>query len=238
MAGAALAAAPSCESEARAWRGSAKSPERAALEKCAVRLAATPAGSAARLAMAVAAIEAQRFAEAQPILQRIRGPLLGRIDDYLAFFQASTLAGLSQHAEAVAALEPVWRQQPVSPVTGRAALLAAKSFLAMGRAAEAARLLEKYESQLAQPQGDYVRRRRGWRREIAGKRESIFRACISGIRNRPRLERSALNGGGRGVRPITGCVRTGAERDRRRRCGRNCRRPRRAGHRKTASWRK
>ncbi len=155
-AGLALAAAPSCESEARAWRGSAKSPDRAALEKCAVRLAATPAGSAARLAMAVAAIEAQRFAEAQPILRRIRGPLLGRIDDYLAFFQASTLAGLSQHAEAVAALEPVWRQQPVSPVTGRAALLAAKSFLAMGRAAEAARLLEKYESQLAQPQGDFA----------------------------------------------------------------------------------
>ena len=125
LAGAALGGAPSCESEARAWRGSAKSPDRAALERCAVRLAATPAGAAAKLAMAVAAIEAQRYGEAQPILQRVRGPLLGRIDDYLAFFQASTLAGLNKHSEAVAALEPVWRQQPVSAVTGRAALLAA-----------------------------------------------------------------------------------------------------------------
>jgi len=152
----ALAAAPSCESEARAWRGSAKSPDRAALEQCAVRLAATPAGAAARLTMAVAAIEAQRFAEAQPILQRVRGPLLGRIDDYLAFFHASTLAGMNRHAETVAALEPVWRQQPVSAVAGRAALLAAQSNLALGRSSEAAQILEKYESQLAQPQGDFA----------------------------------------------------------------------------------
>lgn len=156
LAGAALAAAPSCESEARAWRGSAKSPDRAALEKCAVRLAATPAGAAARLAMAVAAIEAQRYDEAQPILQRVRVPLLGRIDDYLAFFQASALAGLNKHSEAVAALEPVWRQQPVSAITGRAALLAAKSYIAMGRQTEAAQLLETNEAQLTQPQGDFA----------------------------------------------------------------------------------
>ena len=122
-----LAAAPSCESEARAWRGSAKPPDRVALEQCAVRLAASPAGAAARLTMAVAAIEAQRFSEAQPILQKVRGPLLRGIDDYLAFFQASVLAGQERHAEAVAALEPVWRQQPVSAIAGRAALLAAKS---------------------------------------------------------------------------------------------------------------
>jgi soluble lytic murein transglycosylase len=156
LAGVALWAAPSCESEARIWRGSAKSPDRAALELCAVRLAAAPAGAAARLAMAVAAIEAQRYAEAQPILQRVRGPLLSRIDDYLAFFQASTLAGLNKHAEAIAALEPIWKQQLVSPVAGRAAFLAAKSYLAMGRATEAAQLLEKNEAQLPQPQGDYA----------------------------------------------------------------------------------
>ena len=139
-----LAAAPSCESEARAWRGSSKPLERASLEQCAVRLATTPAGAAARLTMAVASLEAQRYAEAQPLLQRLRAPNLTLIDDYVAFFQASALAGLDKHADALAALEPVWRQQPVSPVAGRAALLAAKANVALGRAAEAARLLEKY----------------------------------------------------------------------------------------------
>lgn len=152
----ALAAAPSCESEARAWRGSAKPPDRLALEQCAVRLAASPAGAAARLTMAVAAIEAQRFAEAQPILQRVRGPLLRGIDDYLAFFQASVLAGLDRHADAVAALEPVWRQQPVSAIAGRAALLAAKSYMTLGKPEQAAGLLERFESQTAQPQGDFA----------------------------------------------------------------------------------
>ncbi len=151
-----LAAAPSCESEARAWRGSAKPPDRAALEQCAVRLAASPAGAAARLTMAVAAIEAQRFAEAQPILQKVRGPLLRGIDDYLAFFQASVLAGQERHAEAVATLEPVWRQQPVSAIAGRAALLAAKSYMTLGKPEMAAGLLEKFDSQTAQPQGDFA----------------------------------------------------------------------------------
>lgn len=153
---AALAAAPSCESEARAWRSSAKSPDRAALEQCATRLNATAAGAAARLTMAVAALEAQRYAEAQPILQRVRGPLLGRIDDYLAFFHASALAGTERHAEAVAALEPVWRQHPVSAIAGRAALLAAKSYVALGRPAEAGQILERFDSQVAQPQGDFA----------------------------------------------------------------------------------
>ncbi len=153
---AALAAAPSCESEARAWRESAKSPARAALEACATRLQTTSAGAAARLSLAVSAIEAQRFAEAKPILQRLRGPQLARIDDYLAFFHASVHAGLDQHADAVAALEPVWRQQPVSPIAGRAALLAAKSYSALGRPADAAQILERNEAQLAQPAGDFA----------------------------------------------------------------------------------
>ncbi|MBL8239278.1 MAG: transglycosylase SLT domain-containing protein [Bryobacterales bacterium] len=154
--GAVLSAAPSCESEARAWRNSAKSPDRAALERCATRLNTTAAGAAARLTMAVAAIEAQRYTEAQPILQRLRGPLLGRIDDYISFFNASALAGLDRHGEAIMALEPVWRQQPVSAVAGRAALLAAKSYMALGRPADAGQILEKFDTHAAQPQGDFA----------------------------------------------------------------------------------
>jgi soluble lytic murein transglycosylase len=106
--------------------------------------------------MGVAALEAARYAEAQPILQKVRGPQLVRIDDYLAFFQATALAGLGNDAGAVAALEAVWRQQPLSAVAGRAAQLGAKSLMALGRAAEAGQLLSRYEGQLAQPAGDYA----------------------------------------------------------------------------------
>lgn len=151
---AALSAAPSCESEARAWRATAKTPERAALEACATRVGSTAAGAAARLSLAVSAIEAQRFAEAQPILKRSRVPQLSRIDDYSAFFWASVLAGLDKHAEAIAALDPVWSQQPASAILGRAALLAAKSHLAMGNPQLAAGVLEKYSDVTAQPAGD------------------------------------------------------------------------------------
>jgi len=151
---AAWSAAPNCESEARAWRGSAKPEKRAALEQCATRLATTAAGAAARLTMAVSALEAQRFAEAQPILQKIRGPQLSRIDDYLGFFHATALAGLEKHAEAIAALDPVWKQQPVSAVAGRAALLGARSYVAMGKPEAGALLLEKFESAVPQPQGE------------------------------------------------------------------------------------
>jgi len=154
MASAALAAAPSCENEARAWRQTAKSQDRAALEQCAIRLAAVPAGAAARLTMAVAAIEAQRFEEALPILQRLRRPLLAPIDDYVAFYLASTFAGLERHTEVIGALDPLWRQQPVSAVAGRGALLASKSYLALGKPSDAVRILGKFESQLPQPQGD------------------------------------------------------------------------------------
>lgn len=150
-----LGAAPSCESEARAWRGNGKSLERTALEQCAMRLATTPAGAAARLTMAVSALEAGRYAEVPPLVQKVRGQL-SRIDDYLAYFQASALAGLGRHAEALAALEPVWRQQPVSPVSGRAAMLASRSYLALNRAEEAARIVERFDAQVYHPQADLL----------------------------------------------------------------------------------
>jgi soluble lytic murein transglycosylase len=149
---AALAAAPSCESEARAWRTTAKSPQRAVLEQCAARLSSSPAGAAARLALAVSALEARRFAEVPPLLTRVRGQL-GQIDDYAAFFHASALAGMEQHASAITALDPVWKQDPVSPVAGRAALLAAASYMALGKPAASAQILENHDSQLPQPAG-------------------------------------------------------------------------------------
>lgn len=147
-----LAAAPSCESEARAWRGSTKSPDKLRLEQCASRVGTAPA-AAARLSIAVSAAESQRPSDALPLLERVR-PQLAKIDDYVAYYLATALADAERHDDAIAALEAVWRMRPESPLTGRSAMLAARSHLARGRSAAAAALLEKFEQQLPQPQGD------------------------------------------------------------------------------------
>lgn len=151
-----LLAAPAfaCESEARAWRTKPNPVLREQLETCAGRTPNTPAAAAARLALAVSAVESQRYADALPTLQSPPGPL-SAIQDYRAFFAASALAGLGRHEDALRSLEAVWKNSPQAPIMfGRAVLLAAKSLSALGRHEEAAVLLEKHSSVTPQPQGD------------------------------------------------------------------------------------
>ncbi|MBM3787101.1 MAG: hypothetical protein FJW30_22315 [Acidobacteria bacterium] len=151
--GMALAAAPGCEGEARALRTKFTPAARTKLEVCAAGLSAGPAAAAAQLAQAVTLIEGQGFAAALALLDKAK-PRLGKIDDYVSYFRAQALAGLERHAEAAAALEPVYRTPGGSPVLGRAALLAAKSLGASGATERAVQLLRTHEAALPQPQGD------------------------------------------------------------------------------------
>src|SRR5258708_3569547 len=152
FAAAAAHAATTCEIEARAWRMEAKPPQRVALDGCIARQTGAAAATG-RLAFGVSSLEAQRFEEALPFLQKAK-PNLTPIDDYLDFFLATAFAGLERYPAALAALEPVWRQRTASPIAGRAALLAAKSYLATGKPAEAVGILEQNEAALAQAAGD------------------------------------------------------------------------------------
>src|SRR6185369_1469765 len=52
------------------------------------------------------------------------------------------------------ALKPVWSQSPKSPLLGRAALLAARTYVRSGDPRAAVALLRKYAEELAQPDGD------------------------------------------------------------------------------------
>jgi soluble lytic murein transglycosylase len=146
-------AAPSCELEARALRTKFTPQTRTQVEQCISRNGESAPSAAARLALGVTSIEGKNHAAALAFLDKAAKPL-APISDYIAFFKAQALAGLDRHADALAAIEPVWRQPGGSPITGRAALLAAKSAQTLGRPEQALRLLKSQEAYLPQPQGD------------------------------------------------------------------------------------
>ncbi|MBM3755712.1 MAG: hypothetical protein FJW38_17215 [Acidobacteria bacterium] len=146
-------AAPSCEAESRALRAKLTPQTRAQVEKCITRNGDTAQSAAARLALGVTNIEGQNHAAALAFLDKAAKPL-AKIDDYLAFFKAQALAALNRHEDALATLDAVWKQPGGSPITGRAALLAAKSAQAIGKPDQALRILKSQEAALPQPQGD------------------------------------------------------------------------------------
>jgi soluble lytic murein transglycosylase len=75
------------------------------------------------------------------------------VADYQAYLRAVEFEGLSQHAYAISELQAVWSAVPQSPLTGQAAVLAARSFLELGQAADAAAVLRKYTKETPQPEG-------------------------------------------------------------------------------------
>jgi soluble lytic murein transglycosylase len=79
--------------------------------------------------------------------------LPARVADYRAFLAAQELAGAGKSQEAITALKPVWNFQPLSPVLGKAAVLAARSYEELGQFAEALQILRDYSERLPQPEG-------------------------------------------------------------------------------------
>lgn len=87
---------------------------------------------------------------------RLLAPLAQRypaIADYTAYWTAQALSVGKDHAAAARAVEPVFRQQPESPIAGRAALLAASSLLETGNPRGAITMLTRVpEQRLPQPE--------------------------------------------------------------------------------------
>ena len=87
---------------------------------------------------------------------RLLAPLARRypaIADYTAYWTAQALAVSKDHAAAARAVEPVFRQQPESPIAGRAALLAASSLLEIDNPRGAITMLSRVaEPRLPQPE--------------------------------------------------------------------------------------
>jgi hypothetical protein len=63
-----------------------------------------------------------------PLAQQAQdNSLPNQVADYRAYIAAQKFAAAGSHQQAVAALKPIWNFKPVSPLLGRAAVLAAKS---------------------------------------------------------------------------------------------------------------
>jgi soluble lytic murein transglycosylase len=77
-----------------------------------------------------------------------------KLADYTAFFLATAQFDSQDFASVPATVERVFTQLPPSPLTGQAALLAARALENNGRPADAAALLRNRSRALPQPQGD------------------------------------------------------------------------------------
>ncbi len=101
----------------------------------------------------VAALDAKRYAGAIASLSPLpkRMPELA---DYAAWFLASAQSESKNYPAVAKALEPVWKQNPPSPLTSKAALLAADAYSQTSAFGDAVDVLRKNYAALAQPEGD------------------------------------------------------------------------------------
>ncbi len=110
-------------------------------------------GALALLAAGAGDLAAKRYAEALPRLEAAakRLPL---ISDHIAFLAAKAAFELGQDDNTLRLLEPVWKNDPKSPLDGRAALLAARSLERASNGRKALELLQQHYAWLPQPAGD------------------------------------------------------------------------------------
>jgi soluble lytic murein transglycosylase len=76
-----------------------------------------------------------------------------RVADYRAYFAAQKAFDSGDFKQAADSLKPIWSFEPVSPLLGRAAVLAARCFEQLGAFADALQLLRDHAERLPQPEG-------------------------------------------------------------------------------------
>jgi soluble lytic murein transglycosylase len=113
----------------------------------------TQDGAMALVAAALVDREERRFEQAISRLRQAQ-PRLPLLADYIAFHLASAQYDIGNFAAAIEALAPVWKSQPPSPLEGDAALLAARAYKDLGKAAEGTRVLREHYGAVPQPAGD------------------------------------------------------------------------------------
>jgi soluble lytic murein transglycosylase len=99
------------------------------------------------------ALDARRYTAAVPLLQPVV-KRLPKLADYAAWFLASAQFNLGKYTEVPAALDPVWKQTPPSPLASRAYLLASQAYGKSGAFQQAVNILRDHYRALPQPSGD------------------------------------------------------------------------------------
>jgi soluble lytic murein transglycosylase len=76
--------------------------------------------------------------------------------DYRAYLDAIDAQAANRHEDVVRGLEAVWKSKPESPLKGRAAVVAARSFLALNRAQDAIAIIQGNYDAAPQPEADLL----------------------------------------------------------------------------------
>jgi len=116
-------------------------------------LAMGAADPLADLKSASAAIDAGHYPAAIATLQPL-GKRLPKLADYVAWFLATAQYDSQNYAAVPKSLEPVWSQNPPSPLAARAVILAAHAYEQSGDTKAAVGILREHYAALPQPQGD------------------------------------------------------------------------------------
>jgi soluble lytic murein transglycosylase len=108
---------------------------------------------ASRLASGVQAYERKDYRTAVASLKGLdaRAPKLA---DYSSYYLAAALVESKTQGDVTAEIAPVWSTAVVSPLAGKAAIVAASGLIAAGKPADAATLLGRHYDSLPQPEGD------------------------------------------------------------------------------------
>jgi soluble lytic murein transglycosylase len=152
LAGGAVRPVESLETLARAHRQKRTPATRTALLRYASAHAQDASGA---LALAVAGLVRLEQRDPAQAIRELRAAQarLPMVADHLALPLAEALSGSKEHDAALRALEAVWKMEPASPLRGRAAMLAARTYLQKDSATQAVEALDRYASDLPQPQG-------------------------------------------------------------------------------------
>ncbi len=117
---------------------------------CGLCAAADPA---ARLGLGLAAYEKQDYAAAAAHLRAVR-PQLPKLEDYIAYYLAASLAEDRRYTEARRELDAMWKLKTPSPLLPKARLLQARLLRELGFPAEATRILAERYADLPKPEAD------------------------------------------------------------------------------------
>jgi soluble lytic murein transglycosylase len=149
----ALAAAQQLEPMARAYMRNPTVAARAPLLAYAAVHESSDTGALTLLAAGAGDLAAKRYSDALPRLETA-AKRLSSISDHAAFLAGKAAFELNDDGKTLRLLEPVWKSEPESPLTGRAALLAARSLERASEPRKAVELLQKHYAWLPQPAGD------------------------------------------------------------------------------------
>src|SRR5258708_6299398 len=113
-------------------------------------------GALALLALGVAEVDQKQFSDAIPHL-KAAGKRLPKLADYTAYLAAASEFELQQFHDAEH-LTPVFSQNPASPLSGKAAVLAANAWLQDAQPQKALDVVARHNAEMTEAQADLLLR--------------------------------------------------------------------------------